>query len=249
MADIRTLDVEGHQLDVLVSRYIDNELSTDERTAFESRLRAEPRLRARLSQFKHNDALLHAQHQADRSAVPQTVINLLADANNVSTCTTPKKRKAPLALAASLLIAVGAGLLVNSQQTTQPTAADSARVLAHALETLPSRAEGWDTLADGRALRAVLTFPAADGAWCREFMLASDEEHWRGVACRHGDSWVTQMMGRDVFLEREAGYRPAGAADSDAVARFIDATASGIALSASEEQQLIASEWRRAPAQ
>ena len=116
-------------------------------------------------------------------------------------------------------------------------------VLAQALDTAPSTAEGWNIIDDERALRVVLTFPAADGQWCREFMLASDASHWRGVACRSAQSWVTQVIGREVFLEQQGGYRTASAATSHPIEQFIDQTATDIALSADEEIAFIARSW------
>jgi len=116
--------------------------------------------------------------------------------------------------------------------------------LAAALTTQASRAEGWETLDDARDFRAVLTFPAANGNWCREFMVASGEEHWRGVACRNQDSWVTQVMAREVFLDQSTGYRTASAGDIDQVSRFIDAEATDVALSRSQETAVIRDGWQ-----
>ena len=91
----------------------------------------------------------------------------------------------------------------------------------------------------------MLTFPAADGRWCREFLVASDAKHWRGVACRDDNTWVTQVMGSEVFLEQETQYRTASADDDQAVARFIDETASDVALGPDEEAALLNSGWER----
>ena len=115
--------------------------------------------------------------------------------------------------------------------------------LADALEHSPSRASGWETLGNDRVFRGVLTFPAADGRWCREFLLGQNESQWRGVACRDSGEWVNQVVGSEVFLEQETQYRPAGAADSEQVARFIDETATDVALGPQQEAALIASGW------
>ena len=74
--------------------------------------------------------------------------------------------------------------------------------------------------------------------------MASQEDHWRGVACRHDGSWVTQVMAREVFLEASKGYRTASAADVDQISRFIDAEAADVALSASQEANVIGANWR-----
>ena len=41
------------------------------------------------------------------------------------------------------------------------------------------------------------------------------------MACRDSGEWVNQVVGSEIFLEQETQYRPAGAADSEQVARFI----------------------------
>ena len=50
-------------------------------------------------------------------------------------------------------------------------------------------------------------------------------------------------MGSEVFLEQETQYRPAGAEDSEQVARFIDETAADVALGPQQEAALISSGW------
>ncbi|MEK9989733.1 MAG: hypothetical protein VW642_08405, partial [Halieaceae bacterium] len=63
------------------------------------------------------------------------------------------------------------------------------------------------------------------------------------VACRDEGTWVNQVVGSEVFLERETQYRPAGAGDTEKVARFIDETAADVALGPQQEAALIASGW------
>ena len=54
---------------------------------------------------------------------------------------------------------------------------------------------------------------------------------------------VNQVVGSEVFLEQETQYRPAGAGDSEQVARFIDETATDVALGPQQEAALIGSGW------
>ena len=241
MAKIHTLDIAGKLEDELLSRLIDGECSAEERLELEERLANDAALRGRLEQFRSNDRLVRASVSDHENSLPPAVIGALA--NHPAKAAGWGQRRYPLALAASLVMASAALLLGNQwqQPTHQTPQLDSA--FASALDTLPSRPDGWDVIEDGRALRMVITFPAADGKWCREFMLASDASHWRGVACRDSGSWVTQVIGRDIFLEQVGGYRTASAADNDTVAQFIDQTATDIALSGDEEAALIATDW------
>ena len=101
--------------------------------------------------------------------------------------------------------------------------------------------EGW---VDYLCERIPLGRPGAPGDLAGPLLLlASDASHWRGVACRSAQSWVTQVIGREVFLEQQGGYRTASAATSHPIEQFIDQTATDIALSADEEIALIARSW------
>jgi len=245
MAEIHNLDIAGRHDDELLCRLIDGECSPQERSDIEERLANDESLRARLEQFRSNDHLVRMAVSHGESTVPPAAVKAIA--NHEAESRSQSGIRYPIALAASLVMATAAVLVSNiwQLQTSQTPALDSA--FASALDTLPSRAEGWDNIDDDRALRVVLTFPAADGTWCREFMLASEANHWRGVACRDSGSWVTQVIGRDVFLEQVGGYRTAGAADNDTVAQFIGETATDIALSGDEEAALIATDWSLMP--
>ena len=218
-----------------LSRYLDGELDIVATDNLEARLEHDAALRAELETLRANESLVRALFQ--------TATVSLAPGDNVFALSN-RKRFAPFAAAATIALGVSAVLLqTGGAPSTRAPGMD--QLLAEALETTPSRAEGWDTLADGSALRAVLTFPADDGRWCREFLVASDAKHWRGVACRDDNTWVTQVRGSEGFLEQETQYRTASADDDQAVARFIDETASDVALGPDEEAALLNSGWER----
>ena len=241
MADIHTLDIARQRDDELLSRLIDGECSHDERVDLELRLVTDAALRARLEEFRSNDAYFRSVLAAQDNSVKGATADRLANYN-------PRDDRRSFgiykfAVAASLVLATAVVMTNNLWKSPLSDTPQIDAVLAQALDTAPSTAEGWNIIDDERALRVVLTFPAADGQWCREFMLASDASHWRGVACRSAQSWVTQVIGREVFLEQQGGYRTASAATSHPIEQFIDQTATDIALSADEEIALIARSW------
>ena len=246
MSDDRdnVVDMAGTRVDDdhLLSMYVDNELDAERTIALVGRLRSEPTLRARLTSMEANDALIKKAYSQLESAVPAHLATMVS-ATNVSILGTARRwqRWASVAVAASLATAVALVVSVNQTNVFNPMTMDAR--LAHALEQSPSRAGGWDALGDDRQFRSVLTFPAADGRWCREFLLAQNEAHWRGVACRDGGDWVNQVVGSEVFLEQETQYRPAGAGDTEQVARFIDETATDVALGPQQEAALISAGW------
>ncbi|EED35426.1 conserved hypothetical protein [Luminiphilus syltensis NOR5-1B] len=256
MADgkIHNLEDEALRREIRVSRYIDGEMLRDERHEFEREIAASSTLKQMIFERRDNDEKLRDFYRSTASAaVPADVQEAFGTVQSddelpdVPSNVVPLWRRAtqPMAVAASILAVMVFTIAVQEENIDNPMVMDSA--LANALNSNASRAEGWDALDGDRQMRAVLTFPAADGEWCREFMVASSENHWRGVACRHDGSWVTQVMGREVFLEQSTYYRPASGQTDDQVARFIDETAAGVALGWQEEEALLQSKWEDAP--
>jgi len=242
MADIHELDINGLRTDELLSRYIDGDLKAGALADFEEKLANDPTLRLRLERFRKHDQLLKAASRANATSVSPLVVARLEQAQKAKRPSWPRAA-AGLSLAASIAVVVTVGLFGLNTDLGGNAGFQMDSKLAAALTTQGSRAEGWEAIDDTRDFRAVLTFPAANGNWCREFMVASGEEHWRGVACRNQDSWVTQVMAREVFLDQSAGYRTASAGDIDQVSRFIDAEATDVALSRSQETAVIRDGW------
>ena len=238
------VDMDGMRVDDdhLLSMYIDGELDAEHTIALAGRLKVEPALRARLTAMENSDRLVK-QVYAGHSESADSNLTALIQAKNVAIFSAMSRwRKwATGAVAASVMAVVTLSVINEQPSAFNPMTMDEA--LAQALEQSPSRAAGWEHLDGDRDFRSVLTFPAADGRWCREFLLAHNESHWRGVACRDEGTWVNQVVGSEVFLEQETQYRPAGAGDSEKVARFINETAADVALGPQQESALIASGW------
>jgi len=237
------VDMAGTRVDDdhLLSMYIDNELDAERTIALVTRLQRDASLRARLTSMEANDAALRRLVKA-KASVPKHLATLVK-ADNVTIMPSARNWTYPagIALAAGFAVVVALVGSLNRADVFNPMTMDPQ--LASALEHSPSQATGWERLENGRDFRSVLTFPAADGRWCREFLLAQDESHWRGVACRDNGKWESQVVGSEVFLEQETQYRPAGAGDSEQVARFIDETAADVALGPQQEAALISSGW------
>lgn len=246
MSDDRrnVVDMDGSRVDDdhLLSMYLDGELDTVRARQLSERIKAEPALKSRLAAMQENDRLLSKLFRSDAAEVPKA-ITAMVRSNNVVRLRAPLAWRTWSNVAVAASVALAAALLVNLNQTQSfnPMAMDDR--LAHALDTSASKASGWEALDAERSFRSVLTFPATDGRWCREFLVAHDESHWRGVSCRDNGQWINQVVGSEVFLEQETQYRPAGSGDSNKVARFIDETAADVALGPQQEAALIASGW------
>ena len=237
------VDMDGIRVDDdhLLSMYIDGELDAERTISLAGRLKHEPALRARLFAMENNDRLIGKLYCSQSNESGRDLASLIQTDNVAIFKPMTRWRELAAGAIAASVLAVVALSLTTGQSTFNPMTMD--RSLAQALERSPSRASGWEHLDSKREFRSVLTFPAADGRWCREFMLAHNESHWRGVACRDEGTWVNQVVGSEVFLERETQYRPAGAGNIEKVARFIDETAADVALGPQQEATLIASGW------
>ncbi|WP_119166892.1 anti-sigma factor family protein [Algihabitans albus] len=145
----------------------------------------------------------------------------------------------PVALAASLAVAVAAGVFAwlpggeNGQ-----TGNGLAPQLAAALSQTPSYEP--IQLADGE-LTVLGSFRSQDNRFCREFERLSDGGGERGLVCRSGPQADWQMVAGSSIppaATTETGsFRPAGAGDEDPVAAAVDRLQAGPVLSADEEQR------------
>lgn len=235
----------------LLSAYIDGELEPEAATALESRLTREPALRALLAELQSLQQRLQAAAGTDAEHPIPARIRELIESQPGAIRSLPHRLtrfsgslRQGLAVAASL--AVAAGLLLAPQWRDGHDMATDDTLLAAALETLPSRASGWDSLEDGRQLRAVLSFPSQGGSWCREYVLKDGEAAVRGVACRDSSNWTTHIAVPQTLLpgSDEEAYRPASAGDSGDIAGFIDQKAAGDVAGAKKEAGLIARNWQ-----
>ena len=236
----------------LLSAYIDGELEPANAALLESRLALDLDLRARLAELRTLQSRLQdAAAAVEGTPLPAHIIELLQpQPSGIRSLPHRLTRfrgnlRQGFAVAASLAVAAGILLAAPQWQGDVDSGSDEALVTA-ALETLPSRATGWDTLEDGRRLRAVLSFPSREGNWCREYILADDDGAIRGVACRNSGSWATRIAVPQALLpgDDEEAYRPASAGDSGDIARFIDQHAKGDVVGARREAGLIAKRWQ-----
>ncbi len=240
----------------LLSQYLDGELSAAEASGLEQRLAVEPQLQAKLQKMRElNETLKNTFTTARARAVPARIVNLLRKTTRRSSTSAgsvlpfpARQRKSSWAFAIAASIMAASGLLLV--QGTGPQLADSTAatdpLLAQALDGTASHADGWNVLADGRQLRPVLTYARIGGGWCREYLLADENGHSRGIACiRDAGTWVTEVLDAQAQQSGSSDeYRTAGASDSDQIAIFMGNNAADIALSAEQELEQIATGWK-----
>jgi hypothetical protein len=225
----------------LLSRFIDGELDGGDAQALRKRLLAEPALRSELDRMRAvNERVKSAFEVPGADRVPASVEALLEPAGRSGV---PNHHTWGMAVAAALIAAAGLLLAPQWQQLTNGDLSGDAQ-LAAVLEQSPSRAGGWDKLADGRQVRPVLSFSNQDGNWCREYLLTAQGSSFRGVACRTAGQWHTEVLSSAELAGSSNEYRPAGAADADQVTDYIATQGASIPLSLDDEAALIDSQWQ-----
>lgn len=249
----------NNQDEELLSQYLDGELNAAQSIQLEQRLKREPALLSSLQQMQELNKTLKSTFNNPRArSVPARVISMLtrpdtqsSEDRQASGTVVPfpgQQRKARWSFAIAASIMAASGLLLvqgTGQQLADTSTTGSDPLLAQILETTPSRGDGWNTLSDGRQVRPLLSYARIEGGWCREYLLSDQGANWRGVACKVGQSeWKTEILNDQGTAESGDEYRTASAHDSNDVAKFMDISAKGIALSAEKEKELIALKWQ-----
>jgi hypothetical protein len=248
MGNISDISAYRDEDNALLSRYIDNEASAEERANIEQRLRQEPALASHYRKLCTLNLHLSCLRTAKEIEVPEQISRLLTQTGENAHHSTDHQQRAAttarrflrplLASAATLTLAVGIGLFSQTQSVDQPPLS-----FVSALTSQISDANQWHRLDDGSELQIVLSFSASDGNWCREFRQSNQEGHWHGVACKSADSWITPVKSATSPIGAEQRYRPASGESVNDVSRFIDNTMTNMALTPNQETQIIDKGW------
>ena len=263
--------------DAALSALLDDALPDDEAARLRERLAREPQLTARLAALEEaNAAVRDAYSGVVDEPLPERVLELLAPAERSDDVVALRGRRRrtpfalpptardggspangarnlrPMALAASIALAVGLGL--GALAASKWIASDPATALVAAgtvapgtalhdlLETAPSAAPralgGY-----GVAGAPLFTFAAVDGGYCRQIELTDSRTATTAVACRRDGDWRVELA---AFAPRTPGpdgvYRPAARAPT-AVDAAVDALIDGDPLSVEAESALLARGW------
>lgn len=256
MADAK-LDIT----DELLVAYVDDELDAAQQAMVRSALDGNPALCRRADEMRLARELLCEAFplRADASipASIDTAANRLAEAcarqasPRTATLSFQNRRKYTVAASVLLFVAVCAGYLAwrtASEPKLKPLTAlmriDADTPLHRVLESTRS-AEVINVPAEDAALRAVLTFRAKDGRFCREFEIFAGSQGSTGVACRvHGEWRAEVLVSAATTLPNSNYYTPAGEAETPAVAKVEEQLMAGDPLSAEEEAHLLANGWQ-----
>ena len=182
-----------------ISAYLDGELSPVEAAAFERDLERDPKLARELERLLLTDAQLRA---AIAESIPSVPDDATLERFGLSGVTSPTRgrpvaandREPPrwwLPAGAAIAASVAALALLLPSTPAEPWRAQG---FSTALEVTPSLQSA--SIGKSSTLIPRLTFAAADGRYCREFQLRSDDSRWNrdGIACRSDDRWPPEIM-------------------------------------------------------
>jgi hypothetical protein len=263
-------EVMNRPSDEVLVAYADGTLDTATRAETESYLAADAHARALVEALRETGALaVQAFDQPMREPPPPHLVEMIRSRRGraVSTARAPSTRSAvrafamPLAASMAMAVALGAAFLVGRMTARDDVGPELAlgsvpaqSQMARLLETQPS---GQALPADSadhrrRRLTVVATFRDRDSRPCRELEVLGGSADAQplavGVACRSPDgSWVMEgavRLGAAQSAQGGAGYMPSGSAEKDALEGLLAALGIRQALSASEEQGLIAQRWK-----
>jgi hypothetical protein len=247
--------------DELLVAYVDDELDEAQRAMVRSVLDSNPQLCRREAEMRLSRDLLREAFplQSDAPIPPSmdaAASRLAAACARPSSAPAPpfrfqNRRKYAVAAAVVFSVTAAAGYLVwriGIAPVQQPVkglmqiAPDTA--LRRVLESAPS-AEVTNVPAEDAAVRAVLTFRAKDGRYCREFEILAGSGGSTGIACRDHGEWHAEVMLSAAAAPPDSNYyTPAGGSDEPAVAEVAERLMQGDPLSAEEEARLLSSGWR-----
>lgn len=246
--------------DELLVAFVDDELDASQREMVSAVLTRSPALSRRAEEMRlARDLLSEAFPLREGEGIPapiEAAANRLAEACAQRSST----RSRPFAFRSRRLFALAAGVILfglgvatyliwraasvsAGGGATALVRIDPDTPLHRVLENTPS-AEVINAPAENAALRAVLTFRAKDGRYCREFEILAGARGATGVACRAQGKWQTEVLISAAAAPSSSNYyTPAGGSDERAVDDAIDHLIQGDPLGAPEEARILASGW------
>lgn len=227
--------------------HVDGALPPEESAAVEAELAANPEARS----YVDRQRALRARLQADFAPVLEAPIpsRLQAAFDRPMRAPTPRLTPWRAAAGGGWLLAAGLGLALLGQQGPQglvnprPDGLEAQGALAAALEQDLSGAD--PRRGQGGEARALASFQASDGRFCRLYEARSADQGHAGLACRERDGWrVVALVRSQGALSAADGFRTAGSGLPPLLLETADAMREGDALDAAQEQAARETGWR-----
>lgn len=256
--------------DETLMAYVDGELDAEDAADVRDAIARNPDLRQRAVVFEMSAKRLRDafQHELD-VPVPRSLQTVLEAAPPRAGLFQRLTRliaaePASVALAACVLLAVGAGAGVLAMRVSAPAGTLGEGLIAR-FENTPQWHEGFERTMSGGTFAVGLeggteehitplaTFLDAADRYCRSYLQqSSDAVRRHGVVCRQdGGRWhaVVKFAEADVEPIRtdDAGYRPASNVGASTIERVVETYATTALFSLERERALIEARWARIP--
>jgi hypothetical protein len=224
--------------DAMLMALADGELSPQDAAPLLARVAADPAMAERFEVFVTTRALMRDAY--DAGPVPDRLVNAILAApaeaapNVVAFPTRKARLLAPMALAASLVLAVGVGSFMGARgPASLPSAVDIAEIAAGELATLPTGGEAGFDGGQGRVLGSYDT----ERGLCRLIAVtATAGREERAVVCRETDTWTVAL----AITAVDKAYVPASDEAVALIDGFLDQIGAGPALSPEDEAAALA---------
>jgi hypothetical protein len=233
--------------------YVDGELDAETAARLEADSRADATLAAHIAEQRELRARLKAElDPVLNESIPERLHAALAGPERGGAvapigAARPATRPAwsPrewLAVAASLVVGVFAGVFASRGPGGLPFETDDGRLVAAGYLDTALSTQLAGAAADDAAIG--LTFRAADGEYCRTFALQAGSG---GVACRRDGRWRVELLDAAASQPASDDFRQASSALSPAIVGAVAALGAGEPLTPDEERALVRSEWETPP--
>ncbi|MDO5646609.1 anti-sigma factor [Paracoccus sp. (in: a-proteobacteria)] len=221
--------------DDILMAFADGELSAEQAARVADAVASDPAIAARVDLFRQTRAMVAVTRDAvpagdDSDLIARIRAAQVAAPPVVAAVETPapaNRNWAPLAAAASLVIAVGLGWWSGFFGGAQPALQPVTPAILAALDSVPS---GESAPVEGGEFTAIATFRVADGRVCREYDVTGDNAQV-AVACRTDGAWQNLFA---AAATESTGYVPASG-DIQALDVFLTQIGAGNPLTAEDE--------------
>jgi hypothetical protein len=245
--------------DETLAAYVDGELDPAARAEIEEAVHRDPSIAQRIARYRSLRNQLQAAYAGElNEPVPERLLAALknpaprpspAVADLRTARGTAVATRWRYALAASVLIAVGAGFLAwRHSHPASMENVDGTLIARGALATgLSDQLSGpapSGSGASGSTVRVGLSFVAKSGSYCRTFSLSTDA----GLACRRAGRWEILALEKGVSSEGAgSGFRTAGSAMPANVLEAVERQMAGEPLDRAGEIAARGKGWNGAP--
>ncbi|WP_086930480.1 anti-sigma factor family protein [Agarilytica rhodophyticola] len=244
----------------ILSAYIDEELSADERAAFEQRLTESAELREQLAVLKNNDRILQAAaRELDNEPMPDNIQRLLNDdralLEQLDKQYTETENAVPAprqswwnwqrSLAASITLAIG---ILGVQQYLTYSPSEAELLVSDTREPLPALQKVLSTTLSGNTIEhrdtkvtPELTFSRQDDVLCRQYRIQSRHDSIRGLACLENNTWKNKVVASIHIADESSNnsYQPASSKTEKDISRYIQDEIKGIPLNIEQETEVL----------